>query len=116
MYSAVDPRVRDVIGDLLERSVLQDNGRGPRIRYGHQVPALTIETAQNLGSSVTTAAVIRGVARKTRGENEWEKVGIAFRLRVSVCIAGTDCRLRTPEDVVVLVEERRHKAVTDRHV
>ena len=76
--------------------------------------ALAVETAQNLGSSITATPVIRRVAGETRGQNEWEKIGVGFRLWVSVGIASTNGRLRTPENVVVLVKERRYKAVTNR--
>ncbi len=93
MYSAVDARIVDIIGNLLERGVLQNDVRHGRIGQRDRMSALAVKTSQDLGTAITSARVIRGVARKTWRRDEWEESQVGIGFPVAVRVTRTNRRL-----------------------
>src|ERR1039458_353794 len=80
------------------------------------MPAFTVYASQNLGCSVSCAAVVGGITRETRSRDKGDKAGISLGFRITVCVTSMDRCFGSPEIVVILVEERRDQAVIHRHV
>jgi hypothetical protein len=53
MDSAIDTRVVDVVGDLLEGLVLQDYARNRRVAQGDEMVTRPIESLEYLASRIT---------------------------------------------------------------
>ena len=81
MYSAVNARVGDVVGNLLKRGVLQDDVGHRRIRQRDRMSSLAVQPSQNLGSSTTCTAVVGGITRETWGRDKGDKAGIRIGFR-----------------------------------
>lgn len=58
MYPAVDTRVRDVIGNLLNRGVLQSDVGHRRIRQRDRMPAFALKTPHHRGRTIGRTAVV----------------------------------------------------------
>ena len=120
MNAAVNPRVVDVIADLVERLVMERqvcDRRVQRIGHGDRVAAFAVETAEDLGGAVAPARVVRRVAREAGRRDVGQVVGVRIiDLLVAVIAREADGILRTPEVVVILGGERRDQTVARRHV
>src|ERR1700690_1046051 len=99
MDSAVDTRVADVVGDLLEGLILQDHARNRRIAQGNEMVTRPIESLEYFASRIAQAAVRRPITRKAWGDDVWLPGRVAARV---------DRRFRPPEVIKILrVEHRR---------
>ena len=58
MDAAVDARVGDVVGYLLERGVLQDDFGYRGVRQRNRMAGFAVKTPQNLGCSIACSAVV----------------------------------------------------------
>ena len=116
MYPAVDACVGDVVGDLLERGVLQHDVWPRRVGQGDRMSAFAVKTFEHLGRRIGSTAVIRWITREARRHDERCIVGIGIGFSIAVRVTGADGGFGPPEVVVILVEERCDQAVADRHV
>src|SRR6266849_5881179 len=57
MYSAVDARVGDVVGNLLKRGILQHDAGHGRICQCDRMSSFAVKTSHDLGRRVTCTAV-----------------------------------------------------------
>src|SRR5215831_21414490 len=60
--------------------------------------------------------MVRGIAWKTRRDDEWNVDGIGTGLPVAIRVPAANRCFGAPEIVAILVEERRDQTVTDRHI
>src|ERR1700735_3379891 len=80
------------------------------------MPAFTVYASQNLGGTISCAAVVGGITRETWSQDKGDKARIRIGLRISVCVPSMDRCFGSPEIVVILVEECCDQAVIGRHV
>src|ERR1700722_2712555 len=105
MYPAVYTRVRDVIGNLLKRGVLQSDVGHCRIRQPDRMSIFAVKASQNFRRAIACTAMVRGIAREARSHDERRPSEITNGFRVAVRGARMDCRFGAPKVVVILVEE-----------
>src|SRR6185436_10085547 len=116
VYPAVDARVIDIRGDLLELRVLQGHPGDGRDRHCDGIGPHAVYTLDDVASCVGQGGVSRRIARETRRDDKRCKSRIEVGLWVVVRITRPDRRLRAPEVVVVFGIERRDRGVADGHV
>jgi hypothetical protein len=58
MYPAVNARVRDVVGNLPKRGILQNDGGHRWIRQSNGMSSFAVESPQDLGRAVACTAVV----------------------------------------------------------
>src|SRR3984885_4422359 len=80
------------------------------------MPAFTVYASQNLGGTISCAAVVGGITRETWSQHKGGPAGISIGFRIAVCVPGVDRCFGSPEIVEILVEECRDQAVIRRHV
>src|SRR6266496_2677637 len=69
MDASVDARVADIVRDLVEPGVVEGQSRHGGVRHGDGMATGTVDTPQDLGGAIASAAVIRRIAGETRREN-----------------------------------------------
>jgi hypothetical protein len=100
--AAKDPRVVDVIGDLLPTRVVEHHVRHQRVSEGDGMSIRAEDVLEDATSRGAEAPMPGRIARERRCENQRLPVRIALGLAIGVRIAGPDSRHRPPEVVEIL--------------
>src|SRR5450759_5412786 len=105
MESSVDARVADIVRDLAEPGVVEGQSRHGGVRHGDGMATATVDTLQDLGGAVASAAVIRRIARETRRGDVRRKGGVGVGFCVPIQAPLVNRRHGPPELVVILHPE-----------